>query len=171
MKKSEKLNMLCRLAVELGAEEAKILTTDKIIVRNWVVWKCRFGCEYYGKSLSCPPFTPTPEETRKLLREYNYALIFRVKAPEEIGRITIELEREAFLQGYYSAFAFSGGRCRLCKKCNVERGVCLKPREMRPSMESCGIDVFATAKNAGFEINVLRSADTNYYKIGLLLIE
>ena len=171
MKETEELKELLRLAIELGAEDAKILTTDKIVVKHWVVWKCRFGCEFYGKSLSCPPFTPTPEETRKLLSEYDYALIFRVRAPKEISKITIELEREAFLRGYYSAFCFSGGRCRLCKECNVERGFCLRPKEMRPSMESCGIDVFATAKNAGFELNVLKNVNVEYHRIGLLLIK
>jgi hypothetical protein len=38
-------------------------------------------------------------------------------------------------------------------------------------MEACGIDVFSTAKNNGFPINVLKSKDEvqNYY--GLVLIE
>ena len=171
MKEVEALDRFCRLAIDLGAEEAKIINTDKIIVRNWVAWKCRFGCKTYGKNLSCPPFSPTPDETRALLKEYSKGLIFKVKSGININRIVTELERRAFLEGYYSAFGFSSGRCRLCEKCNVEGGFCLKPMEMRPSMEGCGIDVFATAENAGFEMNILKSRNEEYYRIGLLLIK
>ncbi|MEM2876341.1 MAG: DUF2284 domain-containing protein [Candidatus Bathyarchaeia archaeon] len=165
------LNVLCRLAVELGADDAKLVSASKIVVRHWVMWKCRFGCEAYGRSLSCPPFTPTPEETEALLKEYNFGLIFRVKDREKLSKIVIELERRAFLEGYYYALGFTSGRCRLCEECNVSGGLCLKPREMRPSMESCGIDVFATAENAGFKLGVLKSSEESYYGIGLILIK
>lgn len=171
MKKIETLDRFCRLAIELGAEDAKIIDVDEIVVRNWVAWKCRFGCKTYGKCLSCPSFSPTPEETRTLLKEYSMGLIFRVKDRVNISRIVTELERKAFLEGYYLAFGFTSGRCKLCEKCNVDRGFCLKPMEMRPSMEGCGIDVFATAENAGFEMNILKSRNEEYYRIGLLLIK
>jgi predicted metal-binding protein len=45
------------------------------------------------------------------------------------------------------------------------------PKLARPSMEACGIDVYATVHNNGFPVKVLTAKEekANYY--GLLLIE
>ncbi len=45
-----------KLALENGAAGAKIISTDKVIVENRVTLKCR-NCNYYGKTLACPPYT------------------------------------------------------------------------------------------------------------------
>ena len=58
------LSGFCDLAIRLGAVDAKVIRADQVVVRNWVRWKCRFGCNSYGKFLMCPPYAPTPEETR-----------------------------------------------------------------------------------------------------------
>jgi len=117
----------------------------------------------------CPPYGPTPEETRDLLKEYEYALLYRFK-PSTPKNFAVELERHIFLEGYHSALAFTAGSCNLCEKCNIEGGTCLKPLEVRPSMESCGISVFETARNAGYKIEVLKSKDEEYLRYGLVLI-
>jgi predicted metal-binding protein len=51
-------NFLKDLALQLGASEAKIITTKDIIVENRVVLKCKIGCNNYGKTLTCPPHAP-----------------------------------------------------------------------------------------------------------------
>ena len=81
----------------------------------------------------------------------------------------VALEREVFLAGYYKALAFGAGPCNLCKSCPEEG--CKHPDKARPSMEACGIDVFSTARNNGYPIEVVvdESSEQNYY--GLLLIE
>jgi len=169
--KSE-LEELRDLAVKLGAEDARLMESKNVVVKNWVRWKCRFGCGNYGKSLMCPPFSPTPDETRALLKEYEYALLFRQKAPAtDLHKLALELERCAFLQGFYSALGFTAGSCKLCEKCDVEKGLCAKPQLARPSTESCGIDVFSTARNAGYEMEVLTSKEQEYRRYGLLLIK
>ena len=71
------------LALKLGAAEAKIVPTNKIIVENRVVLKCRIGCKKYGKTLMCPPYAPRVDEFRKILSEYNYALVFKIKSRAE----------------------------------------------------------------------------------------
>jgi predicted metal-binding protein len=80
-----------------------------------------------------------------------------------------KLEREAFLSGYYSAFAMVAGPCPLCDECNLD--YCRNPELARPSMEACGIDVYSTARRAGFNIHVLRSRDEKptYYALLLLI--
>jgi predicted metal-binding protein len=165
----EKLQRFCDLAISMGAVDAKIIKADQVVVKNWVRWKCHFGCDSYGKSLMCPPYVPTLEETRNLLKEYEYALLFRHK-PSTSKALVVELERCIFLEGYHAAFGFASGSCHLCEKCNLKRGYCLKPFEARPSMESCGISVFDTARNAGFNIQVLKSKDQEYLRYALVLI-
>ena len=169
MDEKNNLSIFCNLAFELGAVDAKVIRADQVVVRSWVRWKCRFGCDSYGKSLMCPPYTPTPEETQALLKEYKFALLFRFK-PSTPKTLAVELERRIFLDGYHAALAFTSGSCNLCEECNVGRGYCVKPFEARPSMESCGISVFDTARNAGYNIKVLKSKDQDYLRYGLVLI-
>jgi len=87
-----------------------------------------------------------------------------------IRGIVPKLEREAFQAGYYKAFGYACGPCHLCEECNFD-GPCEHPDESRPAMEACGIDVFATARAAGFPIGVVTShrCEQNYY--GLVLVE
>ncbi len=76
----EKFEFLRKRALEMGAVDAKIITTDKIIVEDRIVIKCKIGCSHYGKTLMCPPYTPTAEEFRKIVREYSYALFMKFKS-------------------------------------------------------------------------------------------
>lgn len=32
------------MAIELGANDARIIKTDSIVTAAWVRWKCRYGC-------------------------------------------------------------------------------------------------------------------------------
>jgi len=165
------MKCLIEKAIELGAADAVILDPAKVPVANWVRLKCQFGCGGWGRCLTCPPFTPEPERTSKILSEYKKAILVHSKGSHpSIRKLMPELERFAFLQGYHKAFAFSSGPCDLCDECNLE-GPCRHPREARPSMEACGIDVFGTAAAAGLPIHVAthRKDETNYY--GLLLVE
>ncbi|UCH02034.1 MAG: DUF2284 domain-containing protein [Candidatus Bathyarchaeota archaeon] len=169
MEQVEDLSKFVDLAVQLGAVDAKIITTDQILVSSGTRWKCRFGCSQYGKSLMCPPYTSTLEEIRTLVHEYRYALLLRVRP--STPNLAVELERRIFLNGYPSAIAFSADTCKLCDYCDVDKGYCVKSKEARPTMEACGIDVFETAKNAGYDIKVLTSKDQEYFYYGLVLIK
>ena len=169
MEKNE-LAGFCDLAVELGAVDAKMLRAGQIVVKQWVRWKCHFGCDSYGKSLMCPPHSPSPEETKSLLKEYEYALLFRSKSSAR-RTLAVELERRIFLEGYPAALGFVSGSCRLREECNLKGGYCIRPFEARPSMESCGISVFDTARNAGYEMKVLKSKQEEDLRYGLVLIQ
>src|SRR4030042_6406948 len=82
----EKFQFLVKLALENGASDAKIIPTGKVIVEDRVVLKCKVGCNNYGKTLACPPFTPTAEEFRKIVGEYSYALFMKFKSNAEGDR-------------------------------------------------------------------------------------
>lgn len=156
-------------AEDLGMKDAKIIPAKSIVTAEWVRMKCQFGCDEYGHRLTCPPYSPTPEQTRKVLANYKYALLIHGdEYTDNIGKIVFTLEREIFLDGYYKALGMSAGPCELCAKCPK---FCKYPYEARPSMEACGIDVFSIVRVHGFPIEVLktRTCKGNYY--GVILIE
>jgi len=73
------------------------------------------------------------------------------KGWKKLHAIVSSVEREAFRKGYYLSLGLVSGHCRLCDTCNP-KSPCKKPLEARPSMEALGIDVYQTAKNAGFKL-------------------
>jgi len=109
-------------ACNLGAIEAKVISPQHIFTAEWVRRKCQYGCDGFGEHLTCPPYSPTPQETRRLLDEYKIALLIHCPSRGvEVLKIICTLEREAFLAGYYKAFGMSAGPCSLCEKCNTFR--------------------------------------------------
>jgi predicted metal-binding protein len=79
------------LALELGASVAKVIPANEIVVENRVVLKCRVGCKHYGKTLMCPPYSPSVDEFRKSLSEYSYALVLKFKSQAEASPDVIKL--------------------------------------------------------------------------------
>jgi predicted metal-binding protein len=79
----EKFQFLVKLALDNGAADAKIIPADKVVVEDRVVLKCKVGCTHYGKTLACPPYTPSAEEFRKIVSEYSYALFMKFKSKAE----------------------------------------------------------------------------------------
>lgn len=156
-------------AKRLGAIAAKLISPNDVRTGNWVRWKCQFGCGGFGSSLMCPPRSPAPAETRRVLDEYEKAIFFEAPSRES-KRIAVALEREVFLAGYYKAFGLGDGPCDLCKACAYDEG-CRHPQDARPAMEACGIDVFATARKHGFSIEVVRDHDSPQHYFGMVLIE
>lgn len=166
----EDLKQFAKLAVEMGAIEAKIIDVGSIVVEDWVRLKCQYGCGNYGKSLTCPPYSPTPEQTRRTLKGYSHAILMKV--PDEsmaVHDMIAKLERHAFLSGYHSAFGLVAGPCERCEKCNLRH--CVHPRLARPSLESSGIDVYTTARKNEFQIEVLKTRRQKPTYFGLLLVQ
>lgn len=159
-----------KLALKMGALEAKIIKAEDIVVADWVRLKCQYGCGAYGKTLTCPPYSPTPQQTRQILSGYSTAILMQV--PDEstaTQNMVANLERSAFLKGHYRAFGVALGPCQRCEKCSLQH--CTYPRLARPSMEACGIDVYATARKNGFTIEVRKSKDEKPTYFAMLLVE
>lgn len=158
-----------QMAVEFGALGAKMIDARTIETGEWVRWKCRFGCDGFGSSLVCPPHTPRPAETRAMIDGYKRAVLFEAP-PGRSKDIAVKLERALFLAGHYKAFGLGAGPCPLCDTCTFEKG-CRHAEEARPSMEACGIDVFATVRKHGFTIEVVRSRKDPQHYFGVVLVE
>lgn len=172
VRKRKTLSFLRKRAVELGAKKAKIIPASTIKTAPWVRYKCRFGCDGYGYCLTCPPNSPTAKKTQRIIDSYSKAIL--VNAPSgwksDVSSVVLKLEREAFLAGYYKAFAMGAGPCRLCRACALEKG-CRHTDKARPSMEACGIDVFSTVRKNGFTINTVLSHQDKASYFGLVLVE
>lgn len=162
-----------------GMSKAKTIDTSNVVVRNWVRIKCQYGCEYYARCLSCPPFSPTPDFTKDMIGEYSKGLLMQIehisiadrpRMRNNFKKPMVSLERRIFLDGYYKAFGMASGPCRLCKACDTTAD-CKHPYQARPSMEACGIDVYQTARNCGFRLDVVRAEDCLFSYVGLILVE
>lgn len=175
------------------------ISAGDVVVANWVRLKCRYGCKAYGKHLGCPPYSPTPEETRKVLEEYCIGVVARFEAVPDpavppqrlhhhlwgsikaVHETIFQLERSAFLAGYYKAFGFNALPCTFCETCIPEEREgavdptegrdCRHKEKVRPSMEACGIDVFATLERAGYDLAVLDSYSKGAALFGLVLLD
>ena len=160
-----------KLALKLGARDAKQISVESIVTAPWVRVKCQYGCGGYGQCLTCPPYSPTPEETARMLKDYQIAVLIHGDDHTDVTVIAARIERKAFLDGYYKAFAIGSGPCRLCDECNLEDKECLHPEDARPAMEACGIDVFQTARNNGVPIEVVKNRTCEQNYSGVVLIE
>jgi predicted metal-binding protein len=177
-KKMQSYEKYIEIARAVGVLDAKIVDTKNVVVGNWVRLKCQYGCAQHGKSHTCPPYAPTPEYTRTMVGEYSEGLIMKSLAitsetkPVERDRfkgLIADLERTLFLDGFYKAFGMSGP-CRICKTCDVS-SLCKNSDKARPSMEACGIDVYQTAHNCGFSLEVVKSQDLPFNYIGFIFIK
>jgi len=172
-------------AVEKGANSTKVIAVKDVFVEDWVRQKCEYGCNGYARHFTCPPYSPTPEETRSRMRGYNKALLVEFAEKEEtegrrtVNEVMFELEREAFLNGLHKAFSYGAGPCDICETCPAEevenpskysKRECKNQEEARPAMEACGIDVFQTARKAGYEIHCVKENEP-HKNFGLLLLE
>jgi len=138
----DELASLAALAGSQGARSA-MLSAHDVVVADWVRFKCRYGCKGYAKHLSCPPYAPSPEETRRMLAEYEHALLLRFDGipgrenarPEDVpedchpwyrdlillvNRTVHMLEKTAFYDGFYKAFGFGAYPCIYCEHCVAE---------------------------------------------------
>ena len=169
------LEVYCKKASEIGLDGAKVIDPRSIVTAEWVRMKCQFGCTGFGQSLCCPPHTPTPEVTRRVIDGYEKAILLhrrlvRGERSKDLTQRLVRLEREIFLDGYYKAWGMGSGPCRLCKPCDTTEA-CEHGDDARPSMEACGIDVFMTARVNGFPIEVVRSHEEERNCYGVILVE
>lgn len=103
----DKVELVLRRALELGAKKAKLIDPQTVIVEEWVRWKCLYGCPMYAKDAFHPPLAPDAESTRKVMKEYSKALLINGPNGNQLSDIVLKLEGEAYFMGYYKAFAFA----------------------------------------------------------------
>ena len=185
-------------ALTLGATDAKIITTDMILIDERVRAKCIYPkCGSYGTNANCPPHAMDLDQVRKVVNNYRYAIFLRLEVPAtEIAsteqnvrvrsqiknhEIVSRLEAEAFYDGYHLALGFAGGPCKrsFCPDVECQALIpgqgCRHPLRARSSMEAVGMNAFTMAANVGWDIYPIgvssQPADVPHgNRLGLVLI-
>ena len=178
----------------LGASDARIITSDIVVVDERVQVKCMYPkCEKYGTCANCPPHTIAAGQTRDLLKKYSWALLVKLEVPTSVMaeahlspairanlnhyllkclEIISNIEAQAFYDGYHFALGFGVGSCKnyFCPaiECTVLKGEpCRQPLKARPSMEAVGVDVYTTATRAGWDMYPIgRGTDSSQVPCG-----
>jgi predicted metal-binding protein len=87
-----------------------------------------------------------------------------------LSAAVLEVERAAFLDGYYFAFAIR--TCNLCEPCKAKQGnPCPTPDKVRPCDSSFGIDVYKTVRKLGWPCEVLKTKDEIQNRYGFVLLD
>ena len=170
----------CARAVELGADAATIIDTGKIVTAEWVRMKCLYGCDDNGSYRTCPPNSPKPAYTRRLVDGFRRAVLLRGgphrgrqssdPMSRKLNDAALKLEGELFLAGFFKTWMMGAGPCDYCGACELD-GPCVAPERARPSMEGCGIDVYTTVRNAGWELEVVQDEGDEYSFFALVLVD
>jgi predicted metal-binding protein len=159
------------LADDLKMVNAKLITPQDIFFDIRALLKCRWGCEdYFNHSIRCHVRDTTYQERVEMVNRYKHVLLVHSHDAHELSKAVLELERAAFLDGYYFAFAIRF--CKLCKACMIELDKpCPSPDKVRPCDQSFGIDVYKTARKQGMPCEVLQSKEDRQDRYGFVLIE
>lgn len=167
--KTEDKAIIQEICLSQKANGSGYLDPQSIVFAHWTRYKCQYGCPSYNTNLCCPPHAPSLAETRNIVSEYSIGLLVHFTADVRISKNIAAIEREIFLMNYYKVIGLGAGPCKLCQECSLDG--CEFPQHARPSMEACGIDVYATVRQNGFGVDVLKSEDDQGNCYGLLLIE
>ena len=139
-----------------------------------------FGCNDYGTG-TCPPHTPSVTECERFFSEYQTGLIIRLSIfadkndyPSDWSKAMtgklLETERKIFISGHHKVFLLNQTCCSICKSCVGNRHDCKDKSHSRPSPESFAVDVYQTARNAGYDLNVVTNPG-EMNRIAIILIE
>jgi len=167
--KGVRMEKYLEMLKEGGAIAAIEIDPATVVTAPWVVFKCQFGCNRYGTSRVCPPRTPTYQHMREILDSFNRAILFSCPSLTAVKPLAVDIAKEIFFDGFYRVITLGAGPCLLCKECDLDK--CRNPQKAIPAMESCGIDVFATARAHGFQISTLRERGEPVINFGLILVD
>lgn len=159
------------LAKSLKAVNAKMISPRDIFFDIRAMLKCRWGCEdFFRDSVKCGTRDTSYQERVEMIKSYKNILLVHSNDARELSHAVLEIEKTAFLDGHYFAFAIR--TCNLCKVCAAEQGKpCPTPDKVRPCDQSFGIDVYKTARHLGLPCEVLQSKNDVQNRYGFVLID
>lgn len=160
-----------KLARELRMVDAMVISPQQIFLDIRAILKCRWGCEdFLQGNIRCDKRGTTYQERVEMVKRYNHIVLLHSHDARELSAAVLEIERTAFLDGYY--FAFGIRTCNLCEICAVKQGnSCPTPDKVRPCDSIFGIDVYKTARNLGLPCEVLQNRNDIQNRYGFVLID
>jgi len=142
---------LVEKCMEMGAGGAKLMKTDEVVFDPRSHFKCRFGCNRWGRFWTCPPHNGLSQEAfMESFGKYQDALVFKTADPKLGQEIAIAVEKEALLS-HGAVFAFALALCVKCDECSYPEP-CRFPHLARPSMDAYGIDIVKTVEKLAFDV-------------------
>ena len=182
------LDELIQRACRSGASDAAVIAADEISIEDDLAKLCQEPqCENFGLSASCPPHVSGPAGFRELIKQFQYAVVFKIDVPSEIllssqrrdifqllHEIAAEIEMAAAEMGCPDSKAFAGGSCKklFCNNFSdcfalTNGGECRNPRRARPSMSGFGINVSKLMQTAGWQMDrITRETDPEDIPMG-----
>jgi len=173
-------------ALDLGANDAEIITSDMVLVDERVRAKCvNPKCALYGTNANCPPHALDPDMVKSIVNRFKVGIFIRLKMPSKTVlsqsdddkkmwrdltlknfEIISKLEADAFYDGYYLASGLAGSSCKILFCPNMECAAltpgqgCRHPLKARSSMEGWAIDCFRMAANMGWDVYPIGGSST-----------
>jgi predicted metal-binding protein len=168
---SRTLQKYVQLAKDLNMVDARLISPLDIFFDIRAILKCRWGCVDFSKNdIRCDTRNTTFQERIEMVKRYKHVLLVHSHDARELSKAVLEIEKTAFHDGYYFAFAIR--TCNLCKTCAVQQGgPCPTPEKVRPCDQSFGIDVYRTVRNLGLPCDVLQRKEDIQNRYGFVLVE
>ena len=149
-----------------------MITPDDIFFDPRVTLKCAWGCDRSSVTdpRRCDTRNTTLQERIEAFKRYTSILLVHSHDATFLSRVLLELERTAFLDGYYLALTVRA--CNYCEECRIIKGEnCSFPEKVRPCETLFGIDIFKTVRKLGLPCDVLRNKEDIQNRYGFLLID
>ncbi len=158
---------LMNAALSLGATRAACLPVKDVVLSASFRDICASNaCGFFDKCYMCPPDVGDIHELMARIGTYDCAVLYQsvhaledsydyegmVEAGARHCALSQALEKELRARGEKNYLHLSAGGCRVCKTCmKRENQPCRFPDKAMASLESYGIDVYNTAKNANLK--------------------
>jgi predicted metal-binding protein len=158
----------------------EIKINPKKIVFNEKTRLACLSCKNFGTKATCPPYIATTEYFKKVIRTYKHGVVYyelfkadkenwetlRKESSLKIHKHILAERNRLINNGHYFYLALGAGSCKLCQTCFFP---CKKPSESLIPIEGTGIDLVATMKKYG--INIEFPIKNSYYRFGGLLYD
>lgn len=173
---------LIGIARACGVDGAALVGREDIVLNAEFRGMCADNrCGMYGRCYMCPPDVGPIEELMARVRGYEQGLLYQVISPLEDsfdleGMAAAKRRMVAVSQRLLDALGpvlgegalhLAAGGCGLCERCAKESGTpCPHPDRALASLESHGIDVYATTRSTA--LKYVNGANTVTY-FGMVL--
>ena len=142
----DELTIVLTTAKRHNIDEATIIYTSKIEVKDGVYLKSKLECGCHGNG-DCPAHAISSEQTRNLLREYKRAVLVVGNSDQDLKtfrKALLDIENSLIINNFHKAMALIPGHFDVTEEHNNlthANGKC-----QRIPLEGCGIDIFSTVK-------------------------
>src|SRR4030042_4629120 len=96
------------MAKSLKAINARLVSPQDICFDIRAILKCRWGCEdFFQNSIRCSTRDTSYQERVEMVKSYNNILLVHSHDARELSVAVLEIERTAFLDGFYYHWALA----------------------------------------------------------------